>query len=109
MVSCFDPIPLVQVHRRLPEVALAFLFHAGEPWPVRRGIGAAVFGASALHPEAILCDAERVTAWRAAGFAVNAWTIDEPDELRRLAEIGVDGVTTNQPARARGVYADLDG
>ncbi|HTJ42110.1 MAG TPA: glycerophosphodiester phosphodiesterase family protein, partial [Kofleriaceae bacterium] len=40
IVSCFDPIPLVQLHSKLPDAALAFLFHAGEPWPVRRAIGA---------------------------------------------------------------------
>jgi len=109
VVSSFDPVPLLQMRRHLPDVGLAFLFHAGEPWPVRRGIGAAAIGACALHPEAVLCDAPSVTAWRADGYAVNAWTIDDPAELRRLAEIGVDGVTTNEPARARDVYADLDG
>jgi glycerophosphoryl diester phosphodiesterase len=108
LVSCFDPIPLVQLHAKLPDVALAFLFHAGEPWPVRRAIGAgAVVGASALHPEAVLCTSERVKAWREDGYAINAWTVDEPDELRRLADVGVDGVFTNVPAAAAAVYDAL--
>lgn len=108
MVSCFDPLPLVQLHGHLPEVALAFLFHAGEPWPVRRALGAGLLlGASLLHPEAVLCTADQVRAWRAAGHAVNAWTVDEPDELLRLAEVGVDGVFTNEPARARAIWAHL--
>jgi glycerophosphoryl diester phosphodiesterase len=110
LVSCFDPIPLVQLHAKLPDVATAFLFHAGEPWPVRRAIGAgAVVGASALHPEAVLCTGERVQAWRDDGYAINAWTIDEPDELLRLAEVGVDGVFTNEPAVAAAVYDRLMG
>src|SRR6185436_12205626 len=99
LVSCFDPIPLVQLHAKLPDVALAFLFHAGEPWPVRR--------ASALHPEAVLCTTERVAAWRADGYAINAWTVDDPDELLRLADVGVDGVFTNVPAAAAAVYDGL--
>ena len=108
LVSCFDPLPLVQLHARLPDVALAFLFHAGEPWPVRRALGAgALVGASALHPEHVLCTAERVAAWHDDGFAVNAWTVDQPDELLRLAEVGVDGVFTNEPAAAAAVYAAL--
>ncbi len=109
MVSCFDPLPLVQLHAHLPEVALAFLFHAGEPWPARKGLGAGfLLGASLLHPEAVLCTAAQVAAWRADGHAVNAWTVDEPDELRRLAAVGVDGVFTNVPAQAREVWAHLD-
>ncbi len=108
LVSCFDPIPLVQLHARLPDVALAFLFHAGEPWPVRRAIGAgAVVGASALHPEAVLCTTERVAAWRDDGYAVNAWTVDDEAELLRLADVGVDGVFTNVPAAAATVYDRL--
>jgi glycerophosphoryl diester phosphodiesterase len=110
LVSCFDPVPLVQLHARLPEVALAFLFHAGEPWPVRRAIGAgALVGASALHPENVLCTAERVAAWHEDGYAINAWTVDDHDELLRLAEIGVDGVFTNEPAAAAALYRSLTG
>lgn len=108
IVSCFDPVPLVQLHARLPEVATAFLFHAGEPWPVRRAIGAgSLVGAAALHPEAVLCTTERVAAWQKDGFAINAWTVDAPDELLRLAEVGVDGVFTNEPAAAAALYDQL--
>ena len=110
LVSCFDPVPLVQLHAKLPEVALAFLFHAGEPWPVKRAIGAgSVVGASLLHPEHLLCTAERVAAWREDGYAINAWTVDDPDELLRLAEVGVDGVFTNEPAAAAALYDTLSG
>jgi glycerophosphoryl diester phosphodiesterase len=34
------------------------------------------------------------------------WTVDEEGEMRRLAELGVDGIITNHPARLRRV---LDG
>ena len=32
-----------------------------------------------------------------AGLAVNTWTVDEPDRIRWLADLGVDGVITNVP------------
>jgi glycerophosphoryl diester phosphodiesterase len=33
----------------------------------------------------------------AAGLEVHAWTVDEPDEMRRLLAIGVDGIMTDRP------------
>jgi glycerophosphoryl diester phosphodiesterase len=38
-----------------------------------------------------------VGAIRRAGGQVYAWTVDEPERLRRMAALGVDGVITNDP------------
>jgi glycerophosphoryl diester phosphodiesterase len=37
------------------------------------------------------------------GLAVHAWTIDEPDEIARLLDVGVDGVMTDQPSILKNV------
>ena len=36
-------------------------------------------------------------------LAVHVWTIDEPDEMDRLLELGVDGIMTDRPAVLRDV------
>jgi glycerophosphoryl diester phosphodiesterase len=45
--------------------------------------------------------AARVTALRAAGFAVTAWTVDRVSTARRLAALGIDGIATNWPGHLR--------
>jgi glycerophosphoryl diester phosphodiesterase len=34
------------------------------------------------------------------------WTIDEPDEMRRLLDFGVDGIMTDRPAVLRDVLRE---
>ncbi len=38
------------------------------------------------------------------GIAVHVWTIDEPAEMQRLLELGVDGVMTDKPYVLREVF-----
>jgi glycerophosphoryl diester phosphodiesterase len=38
-----------------------------------------------------------VNAVHAAGLKIGVWTVDSPGEMRRMAEWGVDAITTNAP------------
>jgi glycerophosphoryl diester phosphodiesterase len=31
------------------------------------------------------------------GYKINTWTVDDPDEMKRLIELGVDAIMTNKP------------
>lgn len=100
LVTSFDPFVLLQFHRRLPDISLGYIFHDQQPLPLRRGWVGRWIGVSIVHPQHTLCTAERVRAWHTAGQPVNAWTVDDAVEIRRLVDLRVDGIFANDPAHA---------
>ena len=42
-------------------------------------------------------DALFVETVKAAGMRIYAWTVNDPDEARRLVELGIDAITTDRP------------
>jgi glycerophosphoryl diester phosphodiesterase len=58
----------------------------------------------ALVPHFSLVDATLVDAVFGAGGELYAWTVDDATEIRRLVELGVSGVITNDPR----LFATLD-
>ncbi|HTE20028.1 MAG TPA: glycerophosphodiester phosphodiesterase, partial [Armatimonadota bacterium] len=62
-------------------------------------------GARALHPKHTLIDEELMRAAREEGFRVNAWTVNTAEDIRRLARLGVDEITTDDPEHALQILA----
>ncbi len=52
-----------------------------------------------VGPNRTLVDPALMDAARAHGLLVHPWTVDEPDEMDRLIDLGVDGIFTNFPDR----------
>lgn len=44
---------------------------------------------------------ELIKEAQAKGLYVNLWTVDEPADIKRLIELGVDGIITNYPDRVQ--------
>ncbi len=51
-------------------------------------------------------NAESVTDAKRLGLAIVPWTVNEPDDMRRVVGLGVDGLITDYPDRARVILAE---
>jgi len=99
LISSFNPFNLSRFHRRLPDVPIGLLTdkNKAKHWLWR------LFHFDALHPYYSDVDALLVSAVHARGRQVNVWTVDDPAEICRLADLGVDSIITNDPQRTRTV------
>jgi glycerophosphoryl diester phosphodiesterase len=92
----FDSLKRVKELDPLQRTALLYFGTLTEPWEV-----AALYGADELHvPEEELTHA-LVQETKERGFPVIGWTIDHPKQIRQAGKMGVDGIITNYPLRAR--------
>jgi len=95
IVSCFNPLALRRFREIMPDVPLGFLYGIDTPeaiWKLIEG-----FEVEAIHPEASLIHADVVAKAHALGQKVNAWTVNDVDEARQLANLGVDAIITDVP------------
>jgi len=58
-------------------------------------------GATILWQERSLVDRALVDALHGAALQLIVWTVDDPAEMGRLLELGVDGICTNRPELGR--------
>jgi glycerophosphoryl diester phosphodiesterase len=102
IVSCFHLETIDRVKALDPAIATGYLTTIA-PMPTE-GIALAVErGHDAIHPHHLTVDQALVDLAGSAGLALNTWTVDDPDRIRQLAEMGVDGICTNVPDVAREV------
>jgi glycerophosphoryl diester phosphodiesterase len=96
--SFFDPV--LERLRSLSSAARIGLL-VSRRFPNRCIERALALGAEALHPESPVVVPALVRGAREAGLRLYPFTVDEPSEMRRLLDLGVDGLFTNYPDRLR--------
>jgi glycerophosphoryl diester phosphodiesterase len=97
IVSSFNPLSLRKVKRLNPNILTALLCAPDQPLWLRRAWLGPIAPHEFRHPHYSMVD-ERFMAWAVQrDYRVNTWTVDEPDEMRRLVKLGVHGIITNCP------------
>jgi len=98
VVSSFHPVALELV----ADVDRALLVAPGMDAPAAVRVAASL-GCSALHPHGSSVDAALVGACRKARLDVVPWTVNEPRHLRRMADLAVTAVITDDVTTALGI------
>jgi len=99
LVSSFNLFTIDRIRQADASVPTAFLAMVA---PDRDVAGRLVdrcrrHGHAVLHPHFLGVTEHLMDLCRSHGIAVNTWTVDDPEQMRRLAALGVDGVVTNVP------------
>lgn len=71
--------------------------------PVENGLVAACAQVSPTVKGLRIVDERLIDTAHALDIAIHVWTIDEPDEMTDLLDLGVDGIMTDQPRVLRDV------
>ena len=94
-------------HRRLralaPEARIAWTWTDAKPPPHELLDELAV---EYFNPPHELVDADVVDAMHERGLKVSTWTVDDPAEMRRVVDLGVDAVITNRIAALVALLAE---
>jgi len=97
LISSFNPINLPRFRHKLPGVQLGLLTQSGQArFRVWR-----LFRYDALHPFFTDVDESLVDGLHSRDKQINIWTCDDPDEVRRMAALGVDAIITNDPKNTK--------
>ena len=99
-IQSFDFRTLKVVEREAPEIATAYLTSKRYPDPAP----VAEAGARIWSPDFSVLNEETVKKAKALGLRIIPWTVNEPGDIARMLELGVDGIISDYPDR---VLAEL--
>ncbi|HVA89409.1 MAG TPA: glycerophosphodiester phosphodiesterase family protein [Chloroflexota bacterium] len=100
VISSFDWAIIKELRRVDPAVRVALL---ADRRPDEALLYAAELGAVGVHLKAELVTTARAARAQTHGLGILAWTVDEPEEMARLAALGIDAIVSNVPSRLREV------
>jgi len=103
VISSFNHYSLLLCKKLAPEIRTGILYMEGlyEPWAY-----AGTLQADALHAYHHAVLPGFVAAAKAAGKAYHPFTVNDPNEMRRLLEAGVDGIITDYPDQLAALLAE---
>ncbi len=96
VIISFDHWVLHRLRIRNPSIATGALYGCRPADPV--GLARAA-GADLLMPHWTFLNGEDVRMAHDAGLSIFPWTVDEPNRIRELVGLGVDGIVSNWPDR----------
>jgi glycerophosphoryl diester phosphodiesterase len=99
--SSFGLLNLLRVRRVLPQAFVAALSFPGFPGMIERSWFGRWVAPMAIHPHYKDTTGELVGKQHSANRRVHVWTVNDPVEIKRLKNLSVDGIITDDPRFGR--------
>ena len=97
IVQTFDTRALEYIHENWPNVILSYLTE--DETDIETILGQISFKPEWWSPNHEVVTPENVAYCHARGIKVVPWTVDDPDEIRRMVSCDVDAIISNYPDR----------
>ena len=97
IVQCFDTRALNYRHEKWPELTLSYLTEAYDGGNIEQLLKNLTFVPEWWSPESSVVTPENVAWCHAHGIGVVPWTVDDPAEMTRLVDCGVEAIISNYP------------
>lgn len=108
--SSFNPVALLRIRRQVPEAPVGLLAMPGSGGALARSwFGRTLVHYNSLHPEQRDVTAALVKNAHRRGCKVFVWTVNKEEQMRRLFNMQVDGIFTDDPVLALQVLAVTNG
>lgn len=109
VLSSFSPLSLYRAKKINPRLRRGMLYDPSEAIYLRRAWLRPFVAPQTMHPEHVMVDAKFMEWAKRKKLGVIPWTVDDPDEAKRLAELGVNAMITNKPDVIReALYSEKD-
>jgi glycerophosphoryl diester phosphodiesterase len=97
IISSFKPFALKRMHDLEPRLPRGLLYAPDMPIYFRRAWLRPIAQPTAMHPRFSMITPEFVEWARNKGYKINTWTVDDPAEMKRLIDLGIDAIISNKP------------
>lgn len=104
IVQSFDPAILEAVHNERPDQTLALLVENTDG--VKANLDRLTFAPTIYSPYFMLVNEAVLLELHEQGIKLVVWTVNEPADIRRMLDLGVDGIISDHPDR---VMRELEG
>ena len=96
IISSFKEDLLTKAFTQNKNIPLAVLTETN----VDRAVAfAETISAEAINPDFTLLNSDNVGQIHEKGYKIYVWTVNEPDDIKRMKKLGVDGIITDFPDR----------
>jgi glycerophosphoryl diester phosphodiesterase len=99
IIQSFDVRTLQVIHRKYPQVRTALLINSDNKFSLEQNLEKLGFTPSVYSPNYMLVNKLLLEECRAKGMQLIPWTVNEAADIKRMKELGVDGLISDYPDR----------